>query len=120
MSTEILGPAERDRLGALFEVSDRAFEGEIEPGDDHLAPDGRVLEILSEQISQGWLEGYLLTAHGWRQDHNGFSHQDPGYLDHVVDKKAEIIPTLEVLAAVELLAGHAPKLEIRDWRWGHE
>ena len=49
--------------------------------DDDLAPDGRVMEMLSEHQCQGWLEGYLLTSHVWRQDHNGFSHQDPGFID---------------------------------------
>jgi xylulose-5-phosphate/fructose-6-phosphate phosphoketolase len=136
----LFGPDETasNRLGAVFDVTSRAFEGLIEPGDDHLSPDGRVLEVLSEHLCQGWLEGYLLTGrHGlfncyeafihiidsmfnqhakwlkvtrgipwrrpvaslnyllsslvWRQDHNGFSHQDPGFIDHVVNKKAEII-----------------------------
>jgi xylulose-5-phosphate/fructose-6-phosphate phosphoketolase len=137
----VFGPDEiaSNRLGALFEVTDRAWmEGTI-PGDDHLSPDGRVMEILSEHTCQGWLEGYLLTgrhglftsyeafihivdsmfnqhakwlkttrsdipwrqpiaslnylltSHVWRQDHNGFSHQDPGFIDHVVNKKAEMI-----------------------------
>ncbi|MEV0646413.1 phosphoketolase family protein [Phytomonospora sp. NPDC050363] len=130
--------AKSNRLDAVFEVTDRAFAAEIQPGDDHLAPDGRVMEVLSEHLCQGWLEGYLLTgrhglftsyeafihiidsmfnqhakwlkttrdipwrrpiaslnyllsSHVWRQDHNGFSHQDPGFIDHVVNKKAEII-----------------------------
>ncbi len=136
----VFGPDETasNRLGALFEVTNRAFVGEIEKTDDHTAPDGRVLEILSEHLCQGWLEGYLLTgrhglfscyeafihivdsmfnqhakwlkvtkhirwrrpiaslnylltSHVWRQDHNGFSHQDPGFIDHVVNKKADII-----------------------------
>src|SRR5574342_431353 len=136
----IFGPDETasNRLGAVFEVTDRAFSGRIEPGDDHVAPDGRVMEVLSEHMCQGWLEGYLLTgrhgfftsyeafihivdsmfnqhakwlkttrqlewrrpvpslnyllsSHVWRQDHNGFSHQDPGFIDHVVNKKAEVI-----------------------------
>ncbi len=136
----IFGPDETasNRLGAVFEVTDRAFDGQLLPTDDHLAPDGRVMEILSEHLCQGWLEGYLLTGrHGllnsyeafihvvdsmfnqhakwlkvtadipwrrpvaslnyllsslvWRQDHNGFSHQDPGFIDHVVNKKAEVI-----------------------------
>jgi xylulose-5-phosphate/fructose-6-phosphate phosphoketolase len=136
----LFGPDETasNRLGNVFEVTDRAFEGQIIPGDDHLAPDGRVMEVLSEHLCQGWLEGYLLTGrHGlfncyeafihiidsmfnqhakwlkvtreipwrrpvaslnyllsslvWRQDHNGFSHQDPGFIDHVVNKKAEVI-----------------------------
>ncbi|MGD0064132.1 MAG: phosphoketolase family protein [Streptosporangiaceae bacterium] len=136
----VFGPDETasNRLGDVFEVTNRAFEGEILPGDDHLARAGRVLEVLSEHMCQGWLEGYLLTGrHGlfncyeafihiidsmfnqhakwlkvtrgipwrrpvaslnyllsslvWRQDHNGFSHQDPGFIDHVVNKKAEVI-----------------------------
>jgi xylulose-5-phosphate/fructose-6-phosphate phosphoketolase len=136
----MFGPDETasNRLDALFEVSDRAWMAETIPGDDHLAPDGRVMEVLSEHQCQGWLEGYLLTGrHGlfncyeafihivdsmfnqhakwlkvsaeipwrrpiaslnyllsslvWRQDHNGFSHQDPGFIDHVVNKKAEHI-----------------------------
>ncbi len=136
----LFGPDETasNRLSAVFEATDRAFEGEILPTDDHLAPEGRVLEVLSEHLCQGWLEGYLLTgrhglfdcyeafihivdsmfnqhakwlkvtrgipwrrplaslnyllsSHVWRQDHNGFSHQDPGFIDHVVNKKAEII-----------------------------
>ena len=128
-----------NRLGALFEVTDRAWMANTIPEDHCLSPDGRVMEILSEHTCQGWLEGYLLTgrhglfttyeafvhivdsmfnqhakwlkvtgkeiawrrpiaslnyllsSHVWRQDHNGFSHQDPGFLDHVVNKKAEVI-----------------------------
>jgi xylulose-5-phosphate/fructose-6-phosphate phosphoketolase len=136
----VVGPDETasNRLGALFEVTERAWMAERLPEDDHLAPDGRVMEILSEHTCQGWLEGYLLTgrhglfscyeafihivdsmfnqhakwlkvakeipwrrpiaslnilltSHVWRQDHNGFSHQDPGFIDHVVNKKADII-----------------------------
>jgi xylulose-5-phosphate/fructose-6-phosphate phosphoketolase len=136
----LFGPdeTESNRLTAVFEATGRAFDGEIRPGDNHLAPDGRVMEVLSEHLCEGWLEGYLLTGrHGlfncyeafihivdsmfnqhakwlkvsreipwrrpvaslnyllsslvWRQDHNGFSHQDPGFIDHVVNKKAEII-----------------------------
>jgi xylulose-5-phosphate/fructose-6-phosphate phosphoketolase len=136
----VFGPDETasNRLGALFETTDRAWMAERVPGDDHLAPDGRVMEVLSEHLCQGWLEGYLLTgrhglfncyeafihivdsmfnqhakwlkvtrdipwrrpiaslnyllsSHVWRQDHNGFSHQDPGFIDHVVNKKAEVI-----------------------------
>ena len=137
----VFGPDETasNRLGALFEVTDRAWMAERFDGDDHLAPDGRVMEVLSEHMCQGWLEGYLLTgrhgffscyeafihiidsmfnqhakwlkvtsmeipwrrpiaslnylltSHVWRQDHNGFSHQDPGFIDHVVNKKADII-----------------------------
>jgi xylulose-5-phosphate/fructose-6-phosphate phosphoketolase len=136
----IFGPDETssNRLDNVFEVTDRAWEAELLPTDEDLAPEGRVLEILSEHQCQGWLEGYLLTgrhgvfncyeafihlvdsmfnqhakwlkvtsgipwrrpiaslnyllsSHVWRQDHNGFSHQDPGFIDHVVNKKAEII-----------------------------
>ncbi|HEU5310945.1 MAG TPA: phosphoketolase family protein, partial [Candidatus Eisenbacteria bacterium] len=136
----IFGPDETasNRLADVFEVTERAWDAEIEPGDDHLGPDGRVVEVLSEHLCQGWLEGYLLTgrhglfncyeafihivdsmfnqhakwlkvtgaipwrrpiaslnylltSHVWRQDHNGFSHQDPGFIDHVMNKKAEII-----------------------------
>jgi xylulose-5-phosphate/fructose-6-phosphate phosphoketolase len=139
-SFRLFGPDETasNRLGAVFEVTDRAWEAETIPADDHLAADGRVMEILSEHLCQGWLEGYLLTgrhglfncyeafihivdsmfnqhakwlkvtndipwrrpiaslnylltSHVWRQDHNGFSHQDPGFIDHVVNKKAEIV-----------------------------
>jgi xylulose-5-phosphate/fructose-6-phosphate phosphoketolase len=136
----IFGPDETvsNRLDAVFEVTDRTWVAQILPEDDHLSPDGRVMEILSETSCQGWLEGYLLTgrhgffscyeafihiidsmfnqhakwlkttrhiawrrpiaslnyllsSHVWRQDHNGFSHQDPGFIDHVVNKKAEIV-----------------------------
>jgi len=127
-----------NRWGALFDLTDRCSTAEILPTDEHVAPAGRVMEMLSEHQCEGWLEGYLLTGrHGffscyeafihivdsmfnqhakwlkvtkhipwrrpiaslnyllsslvWRQDHNGFSHQDPGFIDHVVNKKAEII-----------------------------
>src|SRR5690606_36498686 len=120
---------ESNRLDAVFEVTDRVFVDSTYPGDEHLSPDGRVLEVLSEHLCQGWLEGYLLTgrhgvftsyeafihivdsmvnqhakwlkvsreipwrqplsslnyvlsSHVWQQDHNGFSHQDPGFIDH--------------------------------------
>ncbi len=136
----VFGPDETNsnRLGALFEVTDRSWMAERFDYDDHLAVDGRVVEFLSEHACQGWLEGYLLTgrhglfscyeafihivdsmfnqhakwlkvcgeipwrrpiaslnilltSHVWRQDNNGFSHQDPGFIDHVVNKKADII-----------------------------
>jgi xylulose-5-phosphate/fructose-6-phosphate phosphoketolase len=136
----LFGPDETasNRLSAVFEATARTWEAEIEPSDEDLSPDGRVMEVLSEHLCQGWLEGYLLTgrhglfncyeafihivdsmfnqhakwlkvtrhipwrrpipslnyllsSHVWRQDHNGFSHQDPGFIDHVVNKKAEII-----------------------------
>ena len=136
----VMGPDETasNRLSALFEVTDRVWMADTYDYDDHLARDGRVMEILSEHTCQGWLEGYLLTgrhgffscyeafihivdsmfnqhakwlkvcseipwradiaslnilltSHVWRQDHNGFSHQDPGFIDHVVNKKADIV-----------------------------
>ena len=137
----VFGPDETssNRLSALFEATDRTWMAESLPTDEHLSPDGRVMELLSEHTCQGWLEGYLLTgrhglfntyeafvhivdsmfnqhakwlkstgkeipwrapiaslnyllsSHVWRQDHNGFSHQDPGFIDHVVNKKAEVI-----------------------------
>jgi xylulose-5-phosphate/fructose-6-phosphate phosphoketolase len=127
-----------NRWNAVFDVTDRCSVAQILRNDDHVAPDGRAMEVLSEHMCEGWLEGYLLTgrhgffscyeafihivdsmfnqhakwlkvsreiswrrpiaslnillsSHVWRQDHNGFSHQDPGFIDHVVNKKAEII-----------------------------
>jgi xylulose-5-phosphate/fructose-6-phosphate phosphoketolase len=127
-----------NRWQDVLEATNRAWVAETLPWDDHLAPDGRAMEMLSEHQCQGWLEGYLLTgrhgffscyeafihivdsmlnqhakwlkvsraipwrrpiaslnyllsSHVWRQDHNGFSHQDPGFLDHVVNKKAEVV-----------------------------
>ncbi len=175
----IFGPDETasNRLGALFEVTDRVWMDRVMPYDDHLSPDGRVMEILSEHTCQGWLEGYLLTgrhgffscyeafihiidsmfnqhakwlkitrdeipwrrpiaslnylltSHVWRQDHNGFSHQDPGFIDHVVNKKAGVIrvylpPDANTLLAVTdhclrsrnyinvIVAGKQP-----EWQW---
>ncbi len=136
----IMAPDEltSNRLGAVLDAADRVWMAEREQDDDHLSPDGRSMEILSEHTCQGWLEGYLLTgrhglfttyeafvhivdsmfnqhakwlkttqeipwrrpiaslnylltSHVWRQDHNGFSHQDPGFIDHVVNKKADVI-----------------------------
>jgi xylulose-5-phosphate/fructose-6-phosphate phosphoketolase len=136
----LFGPDETasNRLSAVFETTDRTWMEGVLPTDDHLDPDGRVMEVLSEHMCQGWLEGYLLTgrhglfncyeafihivdsmfnqhakwlkvtgevpwrrpvaslnylltSHVWRQDHNGFSHQDPGFIDLVVNKKAESI-----------------------------
>ena len=136
----IFGPDETasNRLTAVFEATDRQWNAKVVPGDDHLAPEGSVVEVLSEHQCQGWLEGYLLTgrhglfntyeafthivdsmfnqhakwlkitrkipwrrpiasltyllaSHVWRQDQNGFTHQDPGFIDHVVNKKADII-----------------------------
>ncbi len=136
----VFGPDEiaSNRLSRIFEATDRAWNAERLSYDDHLAPDGRAMEILSEHTCQGWLEGYLLTgrhgvftcyeafihivdsmfnqhakwlktireipwrrpipslnylltSHVWRQDHNGFSHQDPGFIDYVCNKKADIV-----------------------------
>ncbi len=136
----LFGPDETasNRLSAVFETTDRAWDAQTLPTDEYLSPDGRVMEVLSEHQCQGWLEGYLLTgrhglfncyeafihivdsmfnqhakwlkvtneipwrrpiaslnyllsSHVWRQDHNGFSHQDPGFIDHVVNKKADIV-----------------------------
>jgi xylulose-5-phosphate/fructose-6-phosphate phosphoketolase len=139
-SFRVFGPdeTESNRLGDVLSVTDRQWEGELLATDEHLGPEGRVVEVLSEHLCQGWLEGYLLTgrhgvfncyeafihivdsmfnqhakwlkvtreipwrrpvaslnyllsSHVWRQDHNGFSHQDPGFIDHVVNKKAEVV-----------------------------
>lgn len=136
----LMGPDETasNRLGAVFEATNRVWQGETLPTDEGLARSGRVMEVLSEHLCQGWLEGYLLTgrhgmfscyeafihivdsmvnqhakwlkvaneipwrrpiaslnylltSHVWRQDHNGFSHQDPGFIDHLINKKAEIV-----------------------------
>ena len=176
----VFGPDETasNRLGALFEVTNRAWNAESLPVDENLAPGGRVMEILSEHTCQGWLEGYLLTgrhgffscyeafihivdsmfnqhakwlkvtrdipwrrpisslnylltSHVWRQDHNGFSHQDPGFIDHVVNKKADIIrvylpPDANTLLSVAdhclrsrdyvnvIVAGKQPALQFLD------
>jgi len=176
----IVGPDETasNRLTAVFEATDRAFMGTVLPADDHLSPDGRVMEVLSEHMCQGWLEGYLLTgrhgffscyeafihiidsmfnqhakwlkttrhipwrrpiaslnylltSHVWQQDHNGFSHQDPGFIDHVVNKKAEIVRVYlppdanSLLSVVDhclrsrhyvnvIVAGKAPSLQFLD------
>jgi len=136
----LMGPDETssNRLDAIFEFTDRVWIEKLLPNDEHLSPKGRVMEVLSEHMCQGWLEGYLLTgrhglfscyeafihiidsmfnqhakwlkvtrdipwrrpiaslnylltSHVWRQDHNGFSHQDPGFIDHVVNKKAGVV-----------------------------
>ncbi|HEX3226439.1 MAG TPA: phosphoketolase family protein [Gaiellaceae bacterium] len=136
----LFGPDETasNRLDDVFDATSRVWEADLEPSDDHLAREGQVMEVLSEHLCQGWLEGYLLTgrhglfncyeafihivdsmfnqhakwlkvtraipwrrplasltyllsSHVWRQDHNGFSHQDPGFIDHVVNKKAEVV-----------------------------
>ncbi|HXB09177.1 MAG TPA: phosphoketolase family protein [Puia sp.] len=136
----IFGPDETlsNKLDAVFKATNRQWEEEIIAQDQYLAPEGRVMEVLSEHQCEGWLEGYLLTgrhglfnsyeafihiidsmfnqhakwlkvtrdinwrrriaslnyllaSHVWRQDHNGFTHQDPGFIDHVVNKKAEVV-----------------------------
>ncbi len=176
----VFGPDETasNRLQALFEVTGRAWQEEVLPEDENLTRDGRVTEILSEHLCQGWLEGYLLTgrhglfscyeafihivdsmfnqhakwlktakevpwrrpiaslnylltSHVWQQDHNGFSHQDPGFVDHVVNKKAEIVrvylpPDANTLLHVTdhclrswdrinvIVAGKAPSLQWLD------
>ncbi len=176
----LFGPDETNsnRLNAVFEATDRVWTEDILPSDENLAPDGRVMEILSEHLCQGWLEGYLLTgrhglfscyeafihiidsmfnqhakwlkttreipwrrpvaslnylltSHVWRQDHNGFSHQDPGFIDHVVNKKSEIIrvylpPDANTLLSVAdhclrsrqyvnlIVAGKQPSLQYLD------
>jgi xylulose-5-phosphate/fructose-6-phosphate phosphoketolase len=178
----VMGPDETssNRLGALFEVTNRSWMAQTLPGDDHLAQDGRVMEVLSEHLCQGWLEGYLLTgrhgffscyeafihiidsmfnqhakwlkvtreipwrrpiaslnylltSHVWRQDHNGFSHQDPGFIDQVVNKKADIVrvylpPDANTLLSVTdhclrsrhyvnvIVAGKQPALQWLDMR----
>ena len=168
-----------NRLGAVLDATNRAWDAETIPGDDHLSPNGRVMEILSETTCQGWLEGYLLTgrhgffpcyeafvhvvdsmfnqhakwlkttskeipwrrpiaslnylltSHVWRQDHNGFSHQDPGFIDHAVNKKADVIrvylpPDANTLLSVTdhvlrsrnyinvIVAGKQPELQFLD------
>jgi xylulose-5-phosphate/fructose-6-phosphate phosphoketolase len=176
----LMGPdeTESNRLSAVFETTNRVFTGEILPTDEHIARDGRVMEVLSEHMCQGWLEGYLLTgrhglfscyeafihiidsmfnqhakwlkttrhipwrrpiaslnylltSHVWRQDHNGFSHQDPGFIDHVVNKKAEVVrvylpPDANTLLSVAdhclrsrnyvnvIIAGKQPALQYLD------
>jgi xylulose-5-phosphate/fructose-6-phosphate phosphoketolase len=176
----VMGPDETasNRLNALFEATDRVFTGRILPTDDHLSPDGRVMEILSEHLCQGWLEGYLLTgrhgffscyeafihivdsmfnqhakwlkttrnipwrrpiaslnylltSHVWRQDHNGFTHQDPGFIDVVINKTAEVVrvylpPDANTLLSVTdhclrsrnyvnvIIAGKQPALQYLD------
>jgi xylulose-5-phosphate/fructose-6-phosphate phosphoketolase len=176
----VMGPDETasNRLNALFEATDRDWMARIIPGDDHLSPDGRVMEVLSEHLCEGWLEGYLLSgrhglfncyeafihivdsmfnqhakwlkesrdvawrrpiaslnyllsSHVWRQDHNGFSHQDPGFIDVVVNKKADIVrvylpPDANCLLSVAdhclrsrnyvnvIVAGKQPELQYLD------
>lgn len=136
----VFGPDETasNRLDAVYEATGKKWMAEIDPVDLNLSPDGRVMEVLSEHLCEGWLEGYLLTgrhgffncyeafihiidsmfnqhakwlkvtrklpwrapiaslnyllsSHVWRQDHNGFSHQDPGFIDHIANKKADVV-----------------------------
>ncbi|KUI01041.1 phosphoketolase [Mycolicibacterium acapulense] len=136
----LMGPDETasNRLSATLEATDKAWLAEVTPDDENLGPEGRVMEVLSEHLCQGWLEGYLLTgrhglfncyeafihiidsmlnqhakwlnssrelswrapiaslnylltSHVWRQDHNGASHQDPGFIDHVANKRPEVV-----------------------------
>jgi xylulose-5-phosphate/fructose-6-phosphate phosphoketolase len=176
----VVGPDETNsnRLSALFDATDKMFTGPFVSTDEHLSPEGRVLEVLSEHLCQGWLEGYLLTgrhgffscyeafihivdsmfnqhakwlkvtrkipwrrpvaslnylltSHVWRQDHNGFSHQDPGFIDHVVNKKADVVrvylpPDANTLLSVAdhclrsrnyvnvIVAGKQPALQFLD------
>jgi len=178
----VFGPDETasNRLDALYETTDKVFMESILPTDEHLSPNGRVMEVLSEHMCQGWLEGYLLTgrhgffscyeafihivdsmfnqhakwlkvtrnipwrrpiaslnylltSHVWRQDHNGFTHQDPGFIDHVVNKKADIVrvylpPDVNTLLSVAdhclrsrhyvnvIVAGKQPALQWLDMK----
>ncbi len=178
----VFGPDETasNRLDALFETTDKVFMEPMLKTDEHLSHDGRVMEVLSEHLCQGWLEGYLLTgrhgvfscyeafihiidsmfnqhakwlkvtrnipwrrpiaslnylltSHVWRQDHNGFSHQDPGFIDHVVNKKADIVrvylpPDTNTLLSVAnhclrsrnyvnvIVAGKQPALQYLDMK----
>ena len=160
----IMGPDETasNRLSAVFEVTNRAWMAETTPDDDHLAPDGRVMEVLSEHLCEGWLEGYLLSgrhglfncyeafthivdsmfnqhakwlkvsrsidwrepvpslnyllsSHVWRQDHNGFSHQDPGFINHVATKRAEVVRVYLPPDANSLLSVADHCLRSRDY-----
>ncbi|MGW0591362.1 phosphoketolase family protein [Streptosporangium sp. NPDC002607] len=160
----LMGPDETasNRLSAVFEVTGRAWDAETLPTDENLARGGRVMEVLSEHLCQGWLEGYLLTgrhglfncyeafihivdamfnqhakwleacrkihwrrpiaslnyllsSHVWRQDHNGFSHQDPGFLDVVMNKKAEVVRVYLPPDANTLLSTADHCLRSRDY-----
>ena len=178
----VFGPDETasNRLDALFETTDKTFMEPQLKTDEHLSPNGRVMEVLSEHMCQGWLEGYLLTgrhgffscyeafihivdsmfnqhakwlkvtrnipwrrpiaslnylltSHVWRQDHNGFTHQDPGFIDHVVNKKADVVrvylpPDANTLLSVAnhclrsrnyvnvIVAGKQPALQYLDMK----
>jgi len=160
----IMGPDETasNRLSPVFEVTDRVWQADTVDTDDHLAPRGRVMEVLSEHLCEGWLEGYLLTgrhglfncyeafihiidamfnqhakwldstkdipwrrpiaslnyllsSHVWRQDHNGFSHQDPGFIDLVVNKKADVVRVYLPPDANTLLSTYDHCLRSRDY-----
>jgi len=160
----LMGPDEvaSNRLSPVFEATERDWQSLIEPGDEHLSTDGRVMEVLSEHLCQGWLEGYLLTgrhglftcyeafihivdsmvnqhakwlkttrgipwrrplsslnylltSHVWRQDHNGFSHQDPGFIDHVINKRAEVVRVYLPPDANTLLSTMDHCLRSRDY-----
>ncbi|MFG2586768.1 phosphoketolase [Streptomyces sp. NPDC048438] len=160
----VVGPdeTESNRLGALYEATGKAWQAEILPTDQHLARDGRVMEVLSEHLCQGWLEGYLLTgrhglfssyeafahivdsmvnqhikwlrtsrrlhwrapiaslnylltSHVWRQDHNGFSHQDPGFVDHILNKSPEVVRVYLPPDANTLLSTADHVLRSRDY-----
>ncbi len=160
----LVGPDETasNRLQAVYGATGKAWQGEVLPVDEHLARDGRVLEILSEHLCQGWLEGYLLTgrhglfscyeafvhivdsmvnqhikwlrttrqipwrapiaslnylltSHVWRQDHNGFSHQDPGFVDHVLNKSPEVVRVYFPPDANTLLSTAEHILRSRDY-----
>ncbi|WP_373407843.1 phosphoketolase family protein [Microbacterium esteraromaticum] len=160
----IFGPDETvsNRLGAVLEVTDKQWNAAYLPSDEHLAPTGRVVEMLSEHQCEGWLEGYLLTgrhglfntyeafvhivdsmfnqhakwlktskeipwrrpiaslnyllsSHVWRQDHNGSSHQDPGFIDHVVNKKADVVRVYLPFDANTLLSAYDHCLRSVDY-----
>ncbi|MGA4837600.1 phosphoketolase family protein [Streptomyces sp. G45] len=160
----IVGPdeTESNRLGAVFHATGKAWQAATVPTDEHLATDGRVMEVLSEHLCQGWLEGYLLTgrhgvfscyeafvhivdsmvnqhikwlrtsralpwrapvpslnylltSHVWRQDHNGFSHQDPGFVDHVLNKSPEVVRVYLPPDANTLLSVADHALRSRDY-----
>ncbi|MDX3054859.1 phosphoketolase family protein [Streptomyces sp. NE06-03E] len=160
----VVGPdeTESNRLGALYEATGKAWQAEVLPTDEHLARDGRVMEVLSEHLCEGWLEGYLLTgrhglfssyeafahivdsmvnqhikwlrtsrrlhwrapiaslnylltSHVWRQDHNGFSHQDPGFVDHILNKSPEVVRVYLPPDANTLLSTADHVLRSRDY-----
>ncbi|MFJ7493519.1 phosphoketolase [Streptomyces sp. NPDC097727] len=160
----VVGPDETasNRLDAIYESSGKAWQERILPTDEHLSRDGRVMEVLSEHLCQGWLEGYLLTgrhglfscyeafahivdsmvnqhikwlrtsrglawrrpiaslnylltSHVWRQDHNGFSHQDPGFVDHILNKSPEVVRVYLPPDANTLLSTADHALRSRDY-----